>query len=138
MRKAARAADAVGNTVETLLREKRRKQAIFGRAARMEVLAHAAEHAAQTRGGRRRNAQRPDDPLRVEPEYFAGRCACAERACRSRDVPAAIVVPRIDRETHPARHIETEDQRMQQLLSRHGALFGERGERRAEARRWDG
>jgi hypothetical protein len=75
----------------------------------MEGLAHGAEHLAQAGGLGGRRAERLGHLLRVEAERLAGGGG-AEDAGRSGDVPAAIVMLRIDRVADAALDLDAEDE----------------------------
>src|SRR6185295_10795359 len=63
--------------------------------------------------------------LLVERQYLAGGSRSAEYAGRARDVPATVVVPRIDGEPDAARGFEADDQRIQEIASRGRHALGE-------------
>ena len=96
----------------------------------MKALGHRAEHLAQADRLRRGKAERPDHLLLGQAEQPAARRRRAEHAGRAGDVPAAIVVRRVDGVADAALDFDAEHQRMQEVASRHRPRFGEREDRR--------
>ena len=93
-------------------------RAVLRGAAGMEALGHRAEHLAQARRLRRREAERPGHLLPVEPEQLADRRRGAEHAGRAGDVPAAVVVVGIDCVADAALDLDAGDQRGQEVARR--------------------
>ena len=105
-------------TGEILRRQQRRRQAVLRRAARMEALGHGAEHLAQSDRLRGGQAQRPDHLLFGEIQQLADRRRRAERTHGPGDVPADVVMRRIDGVADAAFHFRAEDQRVQEIARR--------------------
>ena len=112
------------------LRQQRRHQAVLRGTARMEALGHRAEHLAQADRLRRRQPQRPAHLLFGQSEQPAARGRRAEDAGRAGDVPAAIVVRRVDRVADPALHLRAEHQRVQEVAARDRLHLRQRENRR--------
>jgi hypothetical protein len=86
------ALDRVRRRVETLRGQQRREHAVLRRAAGMEALRHRPEMHPEPHRLRRREADGPGRPLRVEAEQPRRRGARPDRAGRPGDVPAGVVV----------------------------------------------
>src|ERR687895_227253 len=56
---------------------------------------------------RSRHPERPAHPPLVEPEQSTGRRCGAERSSRAGDVPASVVVLRVDREPYSTLNLES-------------------------------
>ncbi len=83
----------------------------------MEGLGHRAELLAQADGLRGRDAQRHLRLVRAQAQQArAGRCR-AEAARRAGDVPAAVVVLRVDHVAHPAGHVDADHHRVDDLAA---------------------
>ena len=117
MREAALRFDRLLGTGEALLRHQRGHQAAVRGPARMEALAHRAEHLAQPGRLRGGDAQCPAHLPLVEPEQLAGGGGRAEDAGGAGDVPADLVVFRKHRQPDAALGLDTEHERVQQPLS---------------------
>ena len=89
-------------------------------------LHHRAEHLAQARGLRRRDAQRPDHLLLGEAEQPARRRGGAEHARRAGDVPADVVVRRIDGVADAALGLHAQDEGVQEIRAADRRAFRER------------
>ncbi len=98
----------------------------------MQALAHAAEHFAQARGLRRGDAERVCHALFVEPQQFSRGCGGAERARRSRDMPATRVMPWINAEAHATRDFDAQKKCMQKIFARDRRAFREREDGRTD------
>ena len=115
---AARRLDAALRTVEVGPRQECRQRAVLSRPAGVEALGHGAEHLAQPRRLRRRQAERPAHLLPVEPEQLADRRRGTENAGRAGDVPAAVVMVRIDCVGDAALDLDAGDQSGQEVTCR--------------------
>ena len=106
-----------------MLREERRRRG--PRAPRRpgcSGLGHRAELLAHADGLRRRDAERHRGLLRVEARQARARGRGAEHAGRAGDVPAAIVVVRIDRVADAARDVDARARRRRRARARSAPL----------------
>ena len=138
MRPAGPALDAGIAAGEVLLCQQGRHQSVLGGAPRVEALRHRAEHLAQSDGLRRRQSEGPAHLLFGQPEQPAARGGRAEDAGRAGDVPAPVVVRRVDRVADAALHFGAEHERMQEVAARDRLSLRQRQNgRRDRARRVD-
>ena len=100
----------------------------------MERLAHRPEHLAQSGGLRRGQPDRPHHVLLRQTEQLADRGRRAEHAGRPGDVPAGIVVRRIDRVAHARFGFEAENERQQEVAAGHVIRAGVCEQRRGHRR----
>src|SRR3546814_6568686 len=77
-------------------------------------------------------SERPAHLLRIQPDGAADRRRRAEHAGGAGDVPAAVVVIRIDGIADAALHLDADDQRGQQLAARQRADLRQRQQRRGD------
>ena len=111
-------------------RHQRGHQTDARRAAGVERLGHGAELFAHADRLRRGDAQRHLRAPRVEPEQPRAGRGAAEHAGRAGDVPAAVVVIRVDRVADAARHFDAEHEGVDQRAAAQAQVFGQRQRRR--------
>ena len=126
LRVAARRFERARARREALRREQRRDQARACRAPRMERLGHRAELLAQAYRLRRGDAERHRGLRFVELEQACAGRGRAEHAGRARDVPAAVVVIGVEGVAHAARHVDAEDERVDQRPTACAGVLGQR------------
>jgi hypothetical protein len=108
------------------LRKPRRLQADRRGAARMQRLAHGAEHALQPRGLRGRNAERMRGGRSIQPQHVAHGSSRADCADRRGGVPAALVVRAADQPADAAFGLEARGERFHEPLAVELAMLGQR------------
>ncbi|MCX6627523.1 MAG: hypothetical protein NTW28_07840 [Candidatus Solibacter sp.] len=101
----------------------------------MEALGHSAEHLAEAHRLRRRQAQSPNHLLLREVEQFANGRRRTEWSYRSGDVPAHVVVGRIDGVADAALHFRAKHQGVEEIGSGNSAILGKCENRRSD---WPG
>ena len=108
---------------KAFFRQHRRRQAVLGGASGVKTLRHGPEHLAQADRLRGGEAEGPAHLLFRQSEQPPGCGRGAEDTGRARDVPAAIVVGRIHGVADAALHFGAEDERVQEVASRHRPRF---------------
>ena len=135
LKKPKRPSSGRGGPAKPCLRQQRRQQTVARRVADAEALGRHAQHLHQTGGLRRGAAQRPNHLFYVEPEQPAGRRRRAEHAAARGDVPAPrAVVRRRDRIADPARDLDADRERIEQIDAAHALQLRQRVERRHDRR----
>jgi hypothetical protein len=122
--KSARAFERMFAGGEAGLGQQGRGVTVLGSAAGMKRLRHGAEHLTQAGRLRRCQPQRPDHALNGKAEQLADRRRGAEHSGGSGDVPASVVVRRIDRVPDARLSLETQDKRFHKFAAPHGVCAG--------------
>ena len=117
---------------EVLRGQDRREDAVGRGAARIEALVHRAEGFAQAHRLRCGQPERPRHLLLVQPHQLADGRGRAEHAGGAGDVPADIVMVRIDRVADPALGLDAEHQRVEEILARDRLHLRQREDRRGD------
>ncbi len=98
----------------------------------MQRLAHRPEHLAQARRLRRGDPECPDELLFGQTQQPAHRGRRAEHPGGSGDVPAHVVVRRIDRVADPALDLGPQDEGVKERVPGNRRVLGEREQRRGD------
>ena len=131
---AARRFDRLVGAREILRCQKGRHQTVLRRSAGVEALGHRAEHLTKPNRLGRREPEGPDHLLFRKTEYFARGCGRAERPHGAGNVPADVVMLRIDSVGDSAFHFHADNERMQKIGARARAILGERQKGRRDGR----
>ena len=134
-REAARPLENARARREPRLRQERGAVAVLRRAAGMKRLAHRPEHLAHAGRLRAGQAERPDHLLLGEPHQLADGRGRAEDAGGAGDVPAEVVVRRVDAVGDARRRLEAVDERLHEVAAAHRVDAGVGEERRGDRRR---
>ena len=129
LRQAARRFDRTAGRGIAMLRHQRRHQSGARGAADVKGLGHRSELLAHADGLRCGNAQRHRGLGRVESEQPRACCSRTEHPGRASDVPAAIVMLRVDHVADAALDVDAENQRVDELPARRAVVFRERQQR---------
>ncbi len=115
---------------EPVRREQRGHESGPRRGTGMKGLGHRPELLAQADRLRGRDAERHRGALRIEREQARAARGGAEHAGRTGDVPAAVVVVRVDSVADAAGHVDAEHQRVDDIAAARAAVLGQRKHRR--------
>ena len=111
-------------------------QADLGGSARMERLGHRAELFAQAGRLRRGDAERHLRLCRCQLQQARAGSGSAEHAGRTGDVPAAIVMVRINRIADAARHFNADHHRIDQVTTGNVQVLAQREHGRRDRTGW--
>ncbi len=122
--------DRLRGAREILLRQECSLQSVARRQSDVERLAHRAEHLAQARRLCRSDPERPDELLFGQAKQPARRGRCPEHPGGSGDVPADVIVRRIDRVADSALDLGSQDESVNERFPGDRPVLGEREQRR--------
>ncbi|MCY1545142.1 hypothetical protein D9M68_810700 [compost metagenome] len=121
---------------KTFLGQQCGQDSIARRITNTKALGGTTQGFHQPRGLSTGISQRPGQLTRIKAKELANSHGRPENTTGGRDVPTALVMPRMHRHTQPTLHLDSQDQCQKKLLSGYRRAFGMGKERSRNRRRW--